>query len=114
MDEALRQVKEGKTAILWFWGGRGLGKSRLLTEARLRAQLLGMEAVSIRFLAAAATDSPLLKALASLSGRRGQPPEWLGALSAEHGGSSAERSQRAARAYFETAGSNLVLLLDDF
>ncbi len=114
IDGALRQAKEGRSALLWLRGAPGLGKTRLLAEARLRAQLLGLEAASVRFLPAPGAQSPLVKALGSLSERRPHPPEWLGPLSAEHGGSSAERSGRAARAYFEADGPPLILLLDDF
>ncbi|MBI4586924.1 MAG: sigma 54-interacting transcriptional regulator [Planctomycetes bacterium] len=113
IDGVLRQAKEGRPALLWLRAGPSLGKTRLLEEARLRAQLLGLEAVSVRFLPQPGAHAPLLQALAPLTGRRPRPPGWLGPLSAEHGGSSAERSQRAARAYFVAEGPPLILLLDD-
>jgi DNA-binding NtrC family response regulator len=109
LEEALASAAAGKTAALCLRGPYGIGKTRLLAQARVRAQFLGLEAVEVRFFPDAGPGSPLPLALA-----RGQArPSWLEPLEAEHGGTPEERARRAARAYFEEDAAALALLLDD-
>ncbi|MCZ6793409.1 MAG: AAA family ATPase, partial [Planctomycetota bacterium] len=113
LEEGLRRAVAGRTAALWFKGPAGVGKSRLLTEARWRGQIRGLEVADVRFLPEADAAPAARQILRSLrAGRRGG--HWLAALSREHGGSSEERARRAASAFFSRAGPPLVLLLDDF
>ena len=93
-----------------FAGRRGIGKSRLLEEARIRAQLRGLDVVPVRF-ARESGGAELLKTLGS--GRR-RRDRWLQPLDTRHGGTPEERAQRCAEAYFAELGAPpLVLILDD-
>jgi serine/threonine-protein kinase PknK len=112
IEGALREAIEGRTAVLRLAGGPGLGKTRLLAEARVRAGILGLDAVPVSFFPDPGPGSPLLCALAGTPGRR-RGPRWLEPLDVSHGGSPEERARRAARAFFDDPGKPSVLLLDD-
>jgi DNA-binding NtrC family response regulator/DNA-binding transcriptional ArsR family regulator len=113
IEEVLRGTAAGASNWLWFTGPPGIGKSKLLSEARLRAQLRGQEAVQARFFPDAPTAGPLL--VESLRSQIGAGPgaEWIDSLSSEHGGSSVERARRSAQSFFAREGNPLVLCLDD-
>jgi len=49
LDEAIGRAACGRTSAVRLIGPGGLGKSRLLAEARLRAQLRGLEVIEARF-----------------------------------------------------------------
>ena len=110
IEACLRGATNGGSGLVWLHGVSGIGKSRLLTEARWRAQLRGLAVVDCRFVGHSVGEPALWRALRSSRRRR---PAWLDALSAEHGGSSAERAQRAADAFFIDDGPPLALILDD-
>jgi len=112
IEDVLREAAAGDAAALCFVGPRGIGKTRLLAEARVRAQLRGFEVVEARFHRDPLAGSSLLESLRASHGTR-RKPLWLAPLAAEHGGSSFERARRAAKAYFLEEGPMLALLLDD-
>ncbi len=126
IDDVLDRTADGEAAVLWITGAPGLGRSRLLGEARLRAQLQGLDVVLARFFPDQGTDPTLTSALSGATlqassrnaGRKTRPrrkrPQWLSFLAAEHGGTPEERARRAAKGFFEEEGRPLVLLLDDF
>lgn len=112
IEDGLRQASSGGATGIWFEGPRGVGKSRLLTEARLRAQLRGMELVEARFFRGQAGEPSLARAIRlQLSGRK--LPAWLEPMTKSHGGSTAERAERAAKAFFDESGPPVVFILDD-
>jgi DNA-binding NtrC family response regulator/tetratricopeptide (TPR) repeat protein len=110
IGEAIAGALKGGARALWIHGSPGAGKSRLLVEARWQAQLQGLAVAEVRFHRSAVGGPQLLGALA---GRRKGGAVWLQAMAVEHGGSTAERARRTARAYFDSGGPALVLLLDD-
>jgi DNA-binding NtrC family response regulator len=113
LDQALGTALDSRPVVLCLVAGAGTGKSRLLEEARLRAQIRGVETLCLRFAPEAGPESSLVRALERL-GRRGHgAPTWLKPLSPSHGGSPQERARRTAEAYFLEDGKPLVLILDD-
>ncbi len=114
IDQALRSGADRRAAVVWFSGPTGIGKSRLVTEARLRAQLRGMRVIEARFVPDPVAEPPLLKALLSARGSRRGGNDWLRPLAADHGGSSLERARRAAESFFAEPEEPLVLILDDY
>ena len=109
VEEALRDSETGRSSVLRFCGPSGRGKTRLLRECRLRAQLRGLEVVDIAFSAEPDSTSNLEESLRL----RLQQGKWLAALDIRHGGTPADRARRAAESYFGEPGSPLVLLLDN-
>ena len=114
IGKVLQSSLTGRSAALWLSGPTGIGKSRLLTEARWRAQILGLLVADVGFLEGASVEPALLKSLSLMLGRECRGQKWIAALAPSHGGSSEDRSRRAAKAYFAEQGPALVLLLDDF
>jgi serine/threonine protein kinase len=109
IEAAIRDACAGQSRCVWLRGPLGIGKSRLMTEARWRAQLRGLDVVSAHFLPERGTGLPLTRTLEGAPG----DSSWLSPLSTEHGGSTEERARRSARAYFASEGPAMVLLLDD-
>jgi DNA-binding NtrC family response regulator/tetratricopeptide (TPR) repeat protein len=112
IEEALRQAAAGTPAILWFTGPRGIGKTRLLGEARWRAQVRGLEVADARFFPEQPAEAALFRTLRHARGSR-RASSWLTPLAADHGGTTADRARRAAHSYFAEEGSPLAVLLDD-
>lgn len=113
IEEIERRATNGESGVLWFHGRGGVGKSRLLTEARLRAQLRGLMTVEARFLDDPGPSPTLLHALRTQhAGARGGAA-WLEPLAPHFGGSPAERARRAAESFFTGDGPSLILLIDD-
>ncbi len=115
VDDVLHDARERGAACAWLSGPAGIGKTRLLTEARWRAQLLGLDVVRVEFRSDASSAPALEQALRSALGtrRHDEPAEWLDALSTDHGGTTGTRADRAAESYFAVPAPPLVLLLDD-
>ncbi len=116
IDEQILKIQRGESIGKWISGPLGIGKSRLLTESRWRAQLRGLSVLETSFLPNAILGDTLQKRLQDsleLEGQE-QPSTWLSPLSIEHGGSTEERSRRAAQGYFDQPGDPLILLIDDF
>src|SRR2546426_4034423 len=113
IEGCLRAANEGQARVLWFFGVRGVGKSALLAEARKRAQLRGLDVVSVRFLGDELPGPTLLRALQSHRGARSDASSWIDVLSVDHGGSTEDRAQRGAAAYFGVDGPTLTMILDD-
>ena len=65
LEDLLRSTASGRPAVLGFRGPRGIGKTKLLDELRLRAQLRGLETVAVSFLDDVPEGSALLEALNS-------------------------------------------------
>ena len=114
IEEALDRAAQGKVAVLWIEGKQGMGKTRLLTEARLRAQLRALRVIDARFHEGPMEESTLHRALRLSPGKRRGRPSWLRALLPERGGTPEERARRAVASCFLEGGEPLVLLLDDF
>ena len=118
IESVLADCTQGKPAVVWITGPIGIGKSRLLTEARWLAQLRGLETVACRFLPEVVAASELQRLLRLVEKQHsGTTVDWLSALAKEHGGSTRERARRAAESYFAAEPESvppLVLLLDDF
>ena len=113
IEKTLQAAARGSAAFLWLVGKAGLGKTRLLSEARLRAQLRGLSTVEVRFLADAGPESVLIQSLQRLKSPRGGKVAWLRPLDPRCGGTPRERAQRAAEAYFRQEEKPAVILLDD-
>ncbi len=109
IDATIDSCLSGKTSVLWFVGDFGIGKSQLLEQARVRAQLRGLEVVQTRF-APQETQGVLRD---RLSRSVPKAAEWLAPLAMEHGGSSAERASKVAQSFLASHGAAVVLLLDD-
>ena len=109
IEEGLRTLASDQPAVVWITGERGAGRSHLLKEARLRAQLRGFETISVRGPQEDA-DSAVVSAMRSHAGR---VPYWTRPLDPRNGGTPEERTARAAQTYFAHPGSPLVLLVDD-
>lgn len=114
IEKALERAGNGEPALLRIGGTSGVGKSRLLEEARIRAQLRGLITVEVRFSSEPEPPPALVSSLRVLETRSETSVCWLDALAPQFGGSPQERAQRAAASYFLEAGNPLVLLLDDF
>ncbi|MBN1442873.1 MAG: DUF2791 family P-loop domain-containing protein, partial [Planctomycetes bacterium] len=113
LDQTLERAAAGKVSVLWLHGPLGIGKSRLLKEARWRAQLRGLIVIDVGFLPQRGSLSAAEQILRGLRGEKRAAAPWLSTLAREHGGSSLDRSRRAAAAFLAEAGSPLVLLVDD-
>ncbi|MGH7378223.1 MAG: serine/threonine protein kinase, partial [Candidatus Methylomirabilales bacterium] len=115
IEEALHAAAAGESAVLCLKGPSGIGKTRLLAQARMTAQLLGLETAEVRFFPDAGPGSTLAGVLrgsgAPGPGRR--KPSWVEALDAAHGGTPEERARRAAKRYFDEEGRSMAVLLDD-
>jgi DNA-binding NtrC family response regulator/tetratricopeptide (TPR) repeat protein len=111
IEEVLRTAAAGSTAVLWLASRPGLGKTRLLSEAKLRAQLRNLPAIDVRFLPDPGPGPALPDALAR-AGRRGGS-SWLESLDPRCGGTPRERAARAAAACLQEEAKASVLLLDD-
>jgi DNA-binding NtrC family response regulator/tetratricopeptide (TPR) repeat protein len=112
IEDVLRGAAAGKCGVLWITGKPGIGKSRLLSEARQRAQLRGLETVAVDFSAGPDAGTSLARALRPARSGRGDA-DWLEPLRPEHGGSPVERAARAAEALFGSNEGPLVLIVDD-
>ena len=114
VEQCLEAACRGEVARLAFLGEFGVGKSRLLDEARVRAQIGGLDVVSMRFVKASASEPGLRGALRRTPGIGEQDREWLQALAVESGGSSRQRAQCAVSSFFQERDlAPLVLVLDD-
>ena len=113
VDDLVRAAADGAAGVLWLVSRPGLGKSRLLSEARLRSQLRGLRTVHVRFAVPEGPGPALLAALRKVRSGRREFLAWLEPLAPSFGGRPDERAQRAAAAYFTDREAPLVLVLDD-
>lgn len=113
VEDGLRRVSRGLSSVLWFTGKSGLGKSRMLLDSRIQAQLRGLPALEVAFEDERSVEPLLLGKLAAMSPAAGDDSDWLEVVHPRHGGTPAERAERAAAAYFSRKRPPLVLLLDD-
>jgi two-component system, NtrC family, response regulator HydG len=111
-EDILRDADSGAARVLWLAAGEGMGKTRILAEVKLRAQLRGLPTIEVRFLPDPGPGPALIESLRAAKGRRGSAA-WLEPLDPRFGGTPRERAARAAAAYFRDEGKPLVLLLDD-
>jgi tetratricopeptide (TPR) repeat protein len=112
MEDALRDVLSGKSRVFRLSGPPGSGKTHLLGEARVRAQLRGLEVVEASFFPGSGPGFLRAAFESARAARRGKT-RWLEPLSAKHGGTPEERARRAAKAFFDDGGGPLVLIADD-
>ncbi len=112
IEESLERAAAGLPAVVWIAGKHGAGKTRLLAESRLRAQLRGLAVVEAAFAKRRDGNAVLVEAFRSSepAGRS----RWLEPLDPRHGGTPAQRAQRAAEACLAEPNAPLVVLLDDF
>jgi len=113
VERVLRDALRGSSGAVWVFGGHGSGKSAVLHEAKLRAQLLGLDTVAIRCAQPRLDVDALVRCLRVQGADRGRSAGWLDALEPENGGTPRERARRAAETFFSSDGPALVLLLDD-
>ena len=73
--DGLSGLEAGTNRILWLVGSPGMGKTRLLEEARIQAQILGLDTVFARFFAGSGPGETLLELLRRW--RPGGRPRWL-------------------------------------
>ena len=111
IETSLRDASAGRPGVLVFTGGRGTGKTRLVRECRIRAQLRGLEVLSVEF--ESETNRANEAVLESCLRRASRTTRWLEPLDARHGGTPDERAQRAAELLFTEGGPPMVLVLDD-
>jgi len=112
MDAAVEEALDSRPSVVCLTASSGLGKTRLLDEARLRSQIRGLETLCLRFSDESGASS-LVHALERLFRRGSDEARWLKPLSPAHGGAPEERARRAAEAYFVADGMPLVIILDD-
>ena len=112
VEQLLRAVSGGHPQVLLLRGDPGLGKTQLLRETRVRAQLRGLDPIEIDF-SRHAEDCTLLRAIQRREVGGQQPPEWTRPFDPKHGGSPKERARRVADAYFSSDERPLVLLCDN-
>ena len=113
VELALRAAEAGDVDFVDLTGPFGSGRTRLLDEARIRAQLRGLDVVFVSFLDEPIGGAKLARALRRVETSPSAGPSWAAMLDARRGESTAERSRRAAHAFL-AAGPSVVLLLDDF
>ena len=117
VDEGLSVVERGGAFGLWLHGPSGLGKTRLLTDAKHRAQLRGLDVVEVRFLPSGGASGRLAESLERVLRPAGSGPEggttWRSALSSAHGGSTRERVARATEGLLDGLCAPLVVIVDD-
>ncbi|MEM7234840.1 MAG: serine/threonine-protein kinase, partial [Planctomycetota bacterium] len=113
IENQLQSLSDGNSGSLAFVGPRGSGKSRLLKEAKTRAQLRGFPVIDLCFSASAASESQLVRTLRRSLALRGHSSSWHRSLAAKHGGSPADRARRAAGLFLSNLPSAAVLILDD-
>ncbi len=113
VEVALREVSEGHARAFWITGPRGVGKSRLLTEARRRAQWRGLDVAGVEFLPGGSSESLERQLRRAFRGRGKEAVAWLKPLAREHGGSPPERAARAVATYFAGDSFPLVVLVDN-
>ena len=114
VDACLTDVGRGTSGVFWIEGPTGFGKTRLLREARVRAQLRGVPAVTVSFVSSPVPETDLADELRTSKVLPGSELRWLRPLDTEHGASPRQRARRAAETFFAEEGSSLVLLLDDY
>lgn len=106
-DEKLRALRAGAPFLRVISSDRGLGKSRLLGEIRIRAQLRGLECLHVTFLVEPESEPALVRGLRGLG---------LSSALFSESRAPADPSARATRIAHEllaSRDSGLVLLLDD-
>ena len=113
LSGAVENAANGERISLWVTGTCGSGKTRLLTEARLTAQIRGLTTVEVDFLPDSGPESPLVSALRRSRVATRGGGDWLEPLAPRHGGTPAERARRAATGCVSAEGPPVVLLLDN-
>jgi serine/threonine protein kinase len=104
METALERAATGSASVVYFVGGSGFGKTRLLTEARWRAQLSGIAVVDVSFVPPGESAPVLRTIFESAESQREVSTSWLTPLAQKHGGASRERARKAAKTYFASDG----------
>ena len=112
LREALVRAPRGRETVLALHGPTGVGKTRLLTEARTRAQLAGLDTLFVHFVESGQTPSIRETALKQFRGRD-EILNWLSPLPPDRGGSTRDRAKLAAESYFTSDGPPLAILIDD-
>ena len=114
IDDLLKSIAGGGTGLRWLVGEVGSGKTRLLSEARWRAQIQGFSIVEVQFLPAPGASSKVVDRLQVALGSRGVDA-CLQTLSPDHGGTSRERARRMAASFDAIPERpHTLVLLDDF
>ncbi|HLU49261.1 MAG TPA: protein kinase, partial [Planctomycetota bacterium] len=97
IEAAVGRALSGHAAVLWIHGPSGVGKTRLLTDVRWRAQLRGLDVVGLEFLRHGGSPTAERQIRAALRGRS-ELVRWLDDGSSILPGSPGERARRHARA----------------
>ncbi len=113
IERLLHDTREGASRLQVITGKPGVGRSRLLSEAKVKAQLMGLYTVEVKFSKAESLEPELIASLNQLHTARKELLIWLDPLSPSFGGTPFERAQRAAKSYYQSLEQPLVLLLDD-
>lgn len=110
VKNALNLAENSKAKTICISGPDGIGKSRLLKEAKTHAQFRGFEVIEAKF---SNEEKNLHKIIQSQNKRTFNKIEWIKSLSFTHGGSTEERCQLSAESLYLQPGPPLALLLDD-
>ena len=118
LDAALDEATRGNRARIVFVGTAGIGKTRILEEARMRAQVRGLNTVVVDGVERGRRGPQLIAAIraARTDTTNGATfsVDWLRPLDVARGGAPAERAQRAAEAFFFEGDQPVVFIVDDF
>ena len=112
MEAVLAAALRGESRALWLVGSPGSGKTSLLAEAKLRAQLRAVDTLEIDPRGDNKAGPKIQQALRRARMESDGLSSALAALDPRHGGTPAQRARRASEILLTSDGPAFLLLVD--